>query len=738
MDNQLDIIVKFLIDRAAAGYTDQAIASLERRIKDFEESVREAKKQARELGEVANRMNQIFRGLFAGGALLSGGIFAIANKYVNQATEATEVTIAWKKAQDDLAKAGSRTGAVFAEQALPLLQKAAELAGKAASFIEANPEIVRAALNVGLITAGIGAIGIAVSKGIRLFADVAYLAAIVQEQIGIRAFDKAVDKFLVGVGAFSKTNIPLARGGGGLTKGLASVGLLTEAGGATALGVSLAAALGLAIGAAINDAITKITGKGAYTNQFVTVGANQLASNVLSPLAQRFGGISPEEAERKTLVFTALIGKLTGAIDENSPLWQKAAAAVKKASGEIEESAEGLTGVEASEQFEQILKAYEDYKRDDLKLVQDHYKEREKIVSDSLKEEEDSTRRMNEGIARVRSQAGASIRQATQQFTQDSRNAEVEDASQRAQIIRDGGVEIQRIEAGLQERLRKMALDHGERMDDLARSRDALGLVKEQRNYNRERSEEERNANIEIRQRRQDLAIRLQEAQQAFEQERAQRLAEFQTRIQEIRSNAASQIAELRAQNQAELREIREQRVARIRELDQQFTDERKRRTQQFLQQVRDLDASLLGEQNLKKSYQAKMIGDLDRFLASYRSKLGALASARPPGKFEGGYAGYGTYTLGDSSTGGRGKTEYVMSGATTEAAERLLGGQLSQGRLLSALSLSAGSRNAFNYQDNRRIDGRLGPVERQGIVNDTVRVIERMLSDALPLGRGA
>jgi len=67
-----------------------------------------------------------------------------------------------------------------------------------------------------------------------------------------------------------------------------------------------------------------------------------------------------------------------------------------------------------------------------------------------------------------------------------------------------------------------------------------------------------------------------------------------------------------------------------------------------------------------------------------------------------------------------------------------LLGGQLSQGRLLSALSLSAGSRNAFNYQDNRRIDGRLGPVERQGIVNDTVRVIERMLSDALPLGRGA
>lgn len=737
MDNELDIIIRFLIDQAAQGHSLRAIESLERQFKEFEDQIKAVKAQARELREISNRLASDFRGLFIGGAAIAGGIFAIANKYVKDAKEATEVTEQWKEAQEDLAKSGNRIGAVFAEEALPLLLKATELAGKAASFIESHPEIVRAALNVGLITAGIGAIGVAVSKGIRLYADIAYLVAVAQEQAGIKQFERAVDKFLLGTAQFSKAGGVQAVAGKTTGK-LAALGLLTEAGGATALGASLAAALGVALGASINDLITKITGKGAYTNQFLTVGANNLGQNVLSPVAQRVSGISPEEAERKTLVFTALIGKLTGAIDENSPLWIKAAAAVKKSGDDLKNAEDSLEGVQASEQFEKLLSAYERYKADDLQLVQDHYRERAQIIGESLQQEEQATRRMNDGIARVRSQAGGAIRQATQQFNEENRRAEVEYANQRAQIVRDGGIEIQRIEQGLQERLRKLALDHGERMDDLSRSRDALGLVKEQRRYNQERSEETRAANLEIRQRRQDLAVRLQELQQSFEQERAQRLTEFQARLQEIRTNAAAQIAELRTQHQAELREIREQRVARIRELDQQFLDERKRRTQQFLQQVRDLDASLLGEQNLKKSYQAKMIADLDKFLAAYRQKIGSLANSRPAGKWMGGYAAYGTYTLGDSPGGGRGKSEYVMTGSTTEAAERLLGGQLTQEKILSAMGMYAGARNAFNYQDNRRIDGRLGPTDRQMIVTETVRAVERMFSDALPRARGA
>lgn len=738
-DNQLDILIKFLIDQAAHGDAVRAFDTLEGKIKEFEESVRDVKKQISELRNVSERIGNLGRTLFVGGGALAGGIFAIAAKYVKDAKEATAVTEQWKESQDRLAKSGNRIGAVFAEQALPLLQRAAELAEKAATFIESNPEIVRAALNVGLITAGLGAIGIAVSKGIRLYADIAYIALIAAEKQGIKQFSLAIDKFLLGTAQFSKASgVQAVAGGGGITKGLASVGLLTGAGGATALGVALAATLGIAIGAAINDAITKFTGRGAYTNQFLTVGANSLAKNVFSPIAQRFGGDTPEETERKTVIFTALIGKLTGAIDENSPLWQKAAALVKKSSDDMNDAVDGLQGVQASEQFEQILKAYEDYKRDDLKMVEDHYNEREKIVSDSLKEEEDSARRLNDGIARVRSQAGNSIRQTTRQFTEENRRAEVDYATRRAQIVRDGGIEIQRIEQDLQERLRKLALDHGERMDDLARNRDALGLVKEQRRYNQERGEETRGAKIEIRQRRQDLAIRLQELQVSFEQERAQRLTEFRAKLQEIRSNAAAEISELRKQNQDELREIRAQRIARVRELDQQFVDERTRRRQQFIQQVRDLDASLLGEQNLKKEYQSKMIADLDKFLASYRAKLGSLSSARPPGRWAGGYAAYGTYTLGDNPNGGRGGTEFVMSGNTTQAAERLLGGQLSQERLLSAMGMYAGSRNAFNYQDNRRIDGRLGPTDRQMIVNETVRAVERVFTNALPRARGA
>jgi hypothetical protein len=514
-ENNVDIYVRFLIDQAAQGNAARSIEALENQISDFEDAIASLKQEATSFITVSERLGVASRGLLAGGTAITGGIFAFAAKYVKDAKVATEVTENWEAAQRSLSESGQRAGAVLAETALPLLEKAAELAEKASGFVEENPEIVRAALNTGVLIAGLGAIGVAVSKGIRIYADYLYLAAVAKEAQGFAFFDKAVNKFLAGTATFGRgSGAATAVGAGGAgAAGTAGIGgaLATIA---TTLGSLVAGGL---LGDKIGEAIAKKLDP--------TDTADFSASDYINVLKQLIAVDSFYYAEfilgqEKGLKVFEAVAKFLG-------LRQ-----TQDAGG-----GEELTGVRASDAFEQILAAYEKYRDDDLKLVNDHYAERKKIVDDSLAQEQAATRKMQEAVSKVRSDSGRQIAKATRDFRQNEVKAEADYINQRAEIIRDSGEEIAKIERDLRERLRKMALDHDERLSGLVRSRDALGIVKEQRRYDRERAEAVRASNEQIRQRRRDIAIRLRDLQATFERERAERLIEFQQRLAEIRAN---------------------------------------------------------------------------------------------------------------------------------------------------------------------------------------------------------
>lgn len=87
-------------------------------------------------------------------------------------------------------------------------------------------------------------------------------------------------------------------------------------------------------------------------------------------------------------------------------------------------------------------------------------------------------------------------------------------------------------------------------------------------------------------------------------------------------------------------------------------------------------------------------------------------------GQASGGYAAQkGLYMRGEQ---GR---EFVMSNATTKAAESVLGGTLTQQRLLAAMG---GKR--ITYTDNRRIDASLSMNQRRQIANDTMSILSGAL----------
>lgn len=695
MDNQLDILLRFVLDQAAQGNTVKGIEAIERSLKSFQDEMEEAKKDAKELKQISSELGQVARNTFLLGTAITGGIFAGAAAYVKNAKEATLVTLQWKTAQDTLNRSSARFGAVFAQEALPLLQKAAALADTAAGFVERNPEIVRAALNTGLVLAGLGAVGIAVSKGIRLVADVAYITAVAQEQIGIAAFARAVDKFLIGTGQFAGAQA------GGTVRGIGSTlqGAITSPLGSVGLIVATAAASFKAADSLkqLEERLVQIGGPAAAP----FIGFLDVVTRTVNPLIPAIKDLR-SSLERDMPAILKLLG-LGGTAAASGP-------------GSVGGRTAATSALRSSGISPEALKAYEQYRREDIALVQQHYAERNKIIDNALAASQKANADYAASVARVQSQTTGALTSAARDFAEASRQAEIQNAQERARIVRDGGQEIQQIEQDLQETLRKNRIEFEQRAADLTASRDALGLAKETRRFNQEQDEARREANLEIRRRRADIAQRLADLQQSFEQERAQRFADYQARVAEIHSNAAQQLGELRTQHAAELREIQLQKIARIRELDAQFVEERNRKNQQLIQTLRDIDAGLLGEKHLREQYQASMLQDLEAFLAAYKSRLGSLGDI--PARAAGGYAS-GIVRTGEAGY------EYVLSHTTTKAAEAVIGGRLTQESLMSALMGSARGGASVVWNDQRRFDGSYTNEIRRANREDTLRLLD-------------
>src|SRR5258707_408098 len=178
----LEIFLKIVSD--SKDLTEVALATdvVTRHFEELNKQIELTRASASKLRGIGRDITQISREISVIGVAITGGIFAAANKYVKDAKDATDTTIAWKAAQEDLNKSGERFGKVAAEVALPALQKSAELAEKAASFVEKHPDLLKSALSIGTVVATLGAIGLAVGQGIKLTADVALISAFVAQK----------------------------------------------------------------------------------------------------------------------------------------------------------------------------------------------------------------------------------------------------------------------------------------------------------------------------------------------------------------------------------------------------------------------------------------------------------------------------------------------------------------------------------------------------------------------------
>ena len=632
---------------------------------------------------IASRLQSFGNTAVIGGTAIGAGIIAEASRYAQKMGDATKGTAAFNAELKKIENARGRIDAVLVAQVLPILEVASKVASKVAGIIEGNPELISIALKGAALLVSIGTLAKIAASGFKLYADATFFTA---QGIGLKAAEMQL----------LASNNQLAAAGKGLGGKAAAAGAGVGLGEAAVL--IAAPVLGAIIAKEVGNAIQE--GLGMQKSTWADIGktamqAVELPTKLLLLGLRNTGVISDETAAKVN--------------DFQNKLWGLGDAVL----GVIKDADQASSALaKFGENTETLVDAFSKMNDDLLEEDRRFSEEREKISADAnkaiLKENQSSASKLADITRKSAADRAKIISDFARQSAEDARKYEVD----RARIIRDGGIEIARIEQDRLEKLRNLELEHNDRVGDLAANRDAMGLVLEQRKFDRAKEELDRETNIEIGRRRQDLALRLSDLAANYKAERAQKQEQYLQALKENQEKRLAELKEERAASAERIKNIRIDTAERLKELSIQHNEERKRIREAFLAQVRDLDASLLNEQAKKRRAYDLMLADLDRYLAAYRAK--SANKAAPP-YAEGGYTPNGVIRTHPG--------EFVATAGATRALERLVGGRLNQQNLVAVAS----GGSSVQWNDQRRFSGEYTKGMKRQVQQDTLDTIGKV-----------
>lgn len=671
-------------------------AGLVNSAKEYEKQTRQIQVNWWRTQRVLRASQFIFRDIVIAGTALWAPIIAGAQSYAKQIEKMddyTEATAeAWLAQTRQLENARLRIGRVSAQVLQPYLEDVTRLANQAAGFIERHPGLIEAALKTGVAVTTVGVLGTLVTQGVKLVVDVKFVAASATIALAARQMDDAANKMLaastgqqfgLGVGtAASRTERLTAL----LERYLFTTPFRQNVAGRwydprTGRYVSQGAVTGsrLASGAAglagIGAGITAIDLSYQIAKGLRDAGLGNIASN-FAPLLGVAGPIAS--------VGTSLERLVNGLnnLDEGAKKGSEAVVNFAVDMERLQREGEGTRIIlQLQRDLAESARKYAEDRKDAIEgadaetlAIQNRYSDRItdawRTMVDSI---EDITRNYNKQAARDQ-----------EDYLEDRRKT-VKDANKRAQDE----------EAKFQERLRQLRLDHEERVDELVRARDALGLVKEERRYQREVDEATRAHQLVMQRERRETVERLQEIDRRYAIERRRRYEDYVNRIQEEQERYEKAKEEAAKQREEELQANREALKDKLDELRVAYEQEKREAVNAAYEKVVLLRGAYDAELRLRQQYHGLILQSTDEFLRrmleSFQINMNNLqVEGTVPTRQAGGYsAGTGLHRLHMG--------EYVMSRNLTSAAEKALGGRLTNQRLMSALT--GGGGTVFNFE---------------------------------------
>lgn len=695
MADRLDVLLGILLDKAAqkdvergmdsiidkVGELDDAqldkiaeqLKEVQKETQALDDRFAQARQQAERLNTTAGKLSQISTGIFAAGtAVVAGASLAAQNyvKFVEQAGIQGDVTAdRWIAASKRVKNAQLNLGQDAAQALLPVYEQIATLAEKVASFANAHPELVQAAINTGIIVAATGAIGLAVSKGIRLVADFKYLAATAEYSLATARFEKSVQEFLAG---------EVLGGKGGGAAAAAGGGLLSKAG-------NVAKIATLAVGEII----------------LATAATNALLDAVGAPRLQEMFKSEIEFVKRLPDVFSGKI-KLNDLAAEVIHM----AEASRDARNGVKELDSGLRDFQQEANLQQATQSYIQYRQQEAQAEQQYMAQREQIVQQGAAQlaqiEANYAKQRTQLASQYASQSAQALdnfnyqqAQALEQFNRNEARAVDDYNKSRTQAREDYQKEETQSAQDHQREMQRLEEESQDRQRDLIAARDALGLVKERRDLARRQQQAEEDYSVERARRKQELRQRLADLDAQFQQEQerrredfayqqAQAAEQFARQQEQAKQQYEERVKQLDEQHRQELEQSRQQTAEKLREIEIQFRQEQITRRNAFYDILRDLNANLLNEEKTRLAYYQRMQQDLLNFLNTTANAAGGRGSTLPgykPGFQHGGYTPEGAIRAHQG--------EWVADRETTNALERTVGGRLTQDSVRSLTNSS-------------------------------------------------
>jgi len=290
---------------------------------------------------------------------------------------------------------------------------------------------------------------------------------------------------------------------------------------------------------------------------------------------------------------------------------------------------------------------------------------------------------MQDDLAKLEADYNERAAKANAQFEAEQSDAERQYHRQRQRELADHLIQMGRMEE-----------DHLLRMDDLARARDAMGMLQEQESYGVQRSRAE-----------EDFARRQEQAGADFTESQAERARQHAAEMADMRVQYETQKAERLAQYQEQVEKLAAEHQATMDRLDKEYFDKINAELRYFQQ-----------SQLIQAQYQAAMLKDAQTWLASKRRLWQDFVQNLPvpnrtypvKGRQAGGY-------IHDTDAYRMHRGEFVLAPGTTRALEQGLG-PLTQSRLVEGAmgSRAVQTTQALHLVQQFEFHGGFSDAERQ------------------------
>ena len=691
----------------------QAVAQkIEAEKRATQEAQTEYRKQLHEYQAMASKIGRVAQMIAVASGAAFYGALRLAQGYIanmQQMGKSNDVTKQWTDSMKDMEKSWLRIGAVIADKLLPHLVSVAAIVSKIADFVEAHPDL----------TGGV-VIGAGILTG--LSSAVAVLMRL--------------SPLITQIMMTSSATSAVAGAGSGMLFAPAVVGAATSGG----IMASLAPILPYIVATVV-----------------AAVAAYLIAKNVVEPIiiaGQRALGMQETDVEsgftagKQALAVSGAgwamlaqkIRNVTGITElfgfEAEGAGKKAFDAINKFTGlsqSIEKAGEGAEQSSVFGKYEnQVVKSYKSMMEDIANLEKQYQQDVTSVIAQAKAQQLALESQHQQNVSNILRAYADNVANITKSYQEAEAQAAQAYEEARANAIQSANEQLESAQESHLERLQKMQEEHNSRVGDLVRARDALGLVKENRDFARAKRDEDAQYKKQMAEIRKNLAKALAEMSANYAKEQARRKEEYEKQLAEAAKQKAEQLKAEQEQYDAQKKSLEENYQMQLQALADNLNEQIRLRREGFSQMLLDLAWERDAELQIRSDgYNAMLaqaegwaiaMGNIDLVNGTPKQSTDKGERDNAPIMDEGGYATKGLYRLADN-----GKREWVLDSATTKAAEKLLGGSLSQNKIMAMLA-GGSSNKQITLNDNRRFDSKLSLEDRMSIKNDTINILSEVL----------